>query len=103
MAASCQARRPDTWRDTTGHNRRVSRDIPDSTIGPAIYPLVLIVAYVRALENAARNELEKEARRLEGRGVEVMRVLRMGFAVEEILAAVQELDAGLIVVGTDAT
>ncbi len=56
--------------------------------------------YVQALEDTAHELLEEEARRLRGRNVEVTTLLRFGFASQEILAVVQELDVGLIVMGT---
>jgi nucleotide-binding universal stress UspA family protein len=62
--------------------------------------VVPTVDHVRALEWTARDALEKEAARLFGKGVEVTTELRTGFALDEILAAAKDLDAGLIVMGT---
>jgi nucleotide-binding universal stress UspA family protein len=63
-------------------------------------PVAPSADYVQALEDAVRDLLEEEARRLRGRGVEVTTLLRIGFASEAVLAAAKELDAGLIVMGT---
>jgi nucleotide-binding universal stress UspA family protein len=56
--------------------------------------------YALLYEKGARESLEKERARLASSGAEVISVLRPGVAWEEILAAAQALDAGLIVMGT---
>jgi nucleotide-binding universal stress UspA family protein len=69
----------------------------------AIYygvPMVPTQDYALQYEKAARESLERERARLAPNGTEVAVMLRAGVAWEEILSAAQELDAGLIVVGT---
>jgi nucleotide-binding universal stress UspA family protein len=63
-------------------------------------PFIPVKDYLQSYEEAARELLEKERARLEGKGVEVTAVLRNGVAWEEILSTAQRSEAGLIVVGT---
>ena len=63
-------------------------------------PMVPSKDYAIAYEKAARESLEQERARLATSGTEIIAILRPGAAWEEILAAAQELDAGLIVMGT---
>jgi nucleotide-binding universal stress UspA family protein len=56
--------------------------------------------YTELVEKAARLALRDEAARFEGKGVEVAAIFKIGVAWEEIIAAAERLDAGLIVMGT---
>jgi nucleotide-binding universal stress UspA family protein len=56
--------------------------------------------YVQAYEQGARECLEKEKGRLVGKGAEVTTILQVGAPWEQILATAEQVDAGLIVVGT---
>ena len=69
----------------------------------AIYygvPMAPTQDYGLLYEKVARESLEKERVRLAKDGTEVIAVLRPGVAWEEILSAAQEMDIGLIVMGT---
>jgi nucleotide-binding universal stress UspA family protein len=63
-------------------------------------PFVPLGDYVQAYEDAARESLEKERARLAGKGADVTAILRAGVAWEDILSTAQQVDAGLILVGT---
>jgi nucleotide-binding universal stress UspA family protein len=63
-------------------------------------PFVPVKDYLQSYEEAARELLEKERARLEGKGIEVTAMLQAGRAWEEILSAAERIDAGLIVMGT---
>jgi nucleotide-binding universal stress UspA family protein len=52
------------------------------------------------LSNAAQIGLDRAARELSGRGVQISPVLREGSAEDEILSVAEEVGADLIVVGT---
>ena len=63
-------------------------------------PFVPVADYVQAFEDAAKDQLNSEAERLRGKGVEVSTVLKMGAPWEEILEIAKKVDVGLIVMGT---
>jgi nucleotide-binding universal stress UspA family protein len=63
-------------------------------------PFVPLGDYVQGYEDAARESLEKERARLASNGVDVTAILRAGVAWEDILSTAQQVDAGLILVGT---
>jgi len=63
-------------------------------------PFVPFGDYMQVYEDAARESLEKERARLAGKGADVTAVLRAGVAWEDILSTAQQVDAGLILVGT---
>ena len=56
--------------------------------------------YTELVEKAAQSALRDEAARLQGKGVEVLTLFKVGVAWEEIIGAAQRLDVGLIVMGT---
>ncbi len=63
-------------------------------------PFVPTAEYAKAYEEAAKETLEAEKTRLSGAGGNVSAILETGVAWEQILAAAERLDAGLIVAGT---
>ena len=63
-------------------------------------PAAPIIEYAKIYEEAARESLAHEEARLAGKGPEINAVLRSGVAWEQILSVAQQVDAGLIVVGT---
>jgi len=72
-------------------------------IPTAIYsgvPIAPMGDYVQLIEDSAQAALNNEAARLQGKGVEVTTVLRMGSPWEQALDVVSKLDIGLIVMGT---
>ena len=56
--------------------------------------------YTELVAKAAQSALRDEAARLQGKGVEIVTVFKIGVAWEEIIGAAQRLDVGLIVMGT---
>jgi nucleotide-binding universal stress UspA family protein len=56
--------------------------------------------YVQLLQDSAQSALNNEGARLQGKGVDVTTILRMGTPWEQILDVVDKLDIGLIVMGT---
>jgi nucleotide-binding universal stress UspA family protein len=56
--------------------------------------------YVQLMEDSAQSALNNEAARLQGKGVEVTTVLRMGSPWEQVLDVAGKLEVGLIVMGT---
>lgn len=73
------------------------------SVPPTVYTdgIVFPVAdYVQILQDQAQVALNNEAARLQGKGVEVTTILRVGTPWEEILWAVDKFDVGLVVMGT---
>jgi nucleotide-binding universal stress UspA family protein len=56
--------------------------------------------YTELVEKPALQALRDEAARLQGKGVEVMTIFKIGVAWDEIIGAARRLDVGLIVMGT---
>lgn len=53
-----------------------------------------------ALRNAATQQLEAEAKRLSGRGVEIETILEVGIPSQTLVRMAEELDTALLVIGT---
>jgi nucleotide-binding universal stress UspA family protein len=56
--------------------------------------------YAELVEEPARAALREEAARMQGKGVVIETLLKMGSPWEQIIATVRSLDPGLIVMGT---
>jgi nucleotide-binding universal stress UspA family protein len=67
--------------------------VPDATLVP---PPV----YAAGIANAAQTCIDTTVERFSGRGAEITGVLREGPAAREIAALADELDVGMIVIGT---
>jgi nucleotide-binding universal stress UspA family protein len=74
--------------------------VPVASVSYANTPYIPSPEYTQFVEQSARSALHDEAQRLQGKGVAVDAVLKVGRAGEEILDAAKHFDAGLIVIGT---
>ena len=74
--------------------------VPETSVSYSGVPYVPTPEYTQFIEDTARKSLRDEAKRLQGRGVEIETVLKVGRAWEEIVDLAKRLDAGLIVMGT---
>jgi nucleotide-binding universal stress UspA family protein len=74
--------------------------VPAITVSYGGVPYIPAPEYTKFVEDSARSALRTEAERLQGRGVAIESMLKVGRAWEEIIEATKPLDVGLIVIGT---